>query len=186
MRPTRLNTITATAIEQAAAACPDPVEVFCERAEARAMLWAAGEYTLHEAVDVLQADAVRTGLVALIGQDAVQAIMAEAFDEPAEIESDLTIEETVARWECDFPARLAAQALNHPARRRDALSLTYDALLYELRTFGVVQFANPNCQRRLADLSIKQVRELIAALMRLKPEYPAITDELLLKLGEQL
>jgi hypothetical protein len=47
--------------------------------EARAYLWAACEFDLHEAVDVLQADAVASGLVAEIGQDAVQAIMAEAF-----------------------------------------------------------------------------------------------------------
>jgi hypothetical protein len=43
-------------------------------------LWAAGELSLHDAVDVLQADAVRDGLVAEIGQDAVQAIMAKAFE----------------------------------------------------------------------------------------------------------
>jgi hypothetical protein len=54
-------------------------EIFRERAEARAILWAAGEYDLHEAVDVLQADAERTGLVAEIGQDAVQTILATAF-----------------------------------------------------------------------------------------------------------
>ena len=53
--------------------------VFRERCEARAYLFAIGEFDLHEAVDVLQADASRTGLVDHIGQDAVQAIMAAAF-----------------------------------------------------------------------------------------------------------
>jgi hypothetical protein len=43
------------------------------------LLWQAGEFDLHEAVDKLQADAERTGLVAEIGQDAVQKIMADAF-----------------------------------------------------------------------------------------------------------
>lgn len=62
----------------------DPVDVFRARAEARAVLWRAGEYTLHEAVDELQAAAERSGLVAKIGQDAVQAIMAEAFADPPE------------------------------------------------------------------------------------------------------
>jgi hypothetical protein len=55
------------------------VEVFAERCEARACLFAAGVFDLHEAVDVLQADAVRGGLVDEIGQGSVQTIMADAF-----------------------------------------------------------------------------------------------------------
>ena len=55
------------------------VAVFRARAEARALLWQAGEFDLHEAVDALQAAAVANGLVSEIGQDAVQAIMAAAF-----------------------------------------------------------------------------------------------------------
>jgi hypothetical protein len=57
----------------------DPLAVFKARAEARAILWAASELDLHEAVDVLQADAVSTGLVARLGQDDVQSILADAF-----------------------------------------------------------------------------------------------------------
>jgi tRNA A22 N-methylase len=57
----------------------DPLAVFKARAEARAILWAACEIDLHEAVDVLQADAVSTGLVAGLGQDAMQRILADAF-----------------------------------------------------------------------------------------------------------
>jgi hypothetical protein len=57
----------------------DPAVVFKARCEARARLYSAGELTLHEAVDKLQHDAVATGLVALIGQDAVQALMSAAF-----------------------------------------------------------------------------------------------------------
>ena len=57
----------------------DPVAVFIARAEACALLYAAGEFDLHTAVDVLQADAERAGLVASIGQDEVQRIIAEAF-----------------------------------------------------------------------------------------------------------
>jgi hypothetical protein len=59
--------------------CLDPLVVFEARAEARAMLYAVGEFSLHEAVDVLQASAVESGLVDEIGQDRVQAIMATAF-----------------------------------------------------------------------------------------------------------
>jgi hypothetical protein len=55
------------------------VAVFVARAEARALLWQAGEFDLHEAVDELQAAAERDGLVAELGQDRVQAIIAEAF-----------------------------------------------------------------------------------------------------------
>jgi hypothetical protein len=57
----------------------DPLTVFKARAEARAILWAACEIDLHEAVDVLQEDAERDGLVTLLGQDAVQAILHDAF-----------------------------------------------------------------------------------------------------------
>ena len=56
-----------------------PTDVFKARAEARAVLFSAGELDLHEAVDPLQAAAIASGLVDAIGQDAVQAIMAEAF-----------------------------------------------------------------------------------------------------------
>jgi hypothetical protein len=57
----------------------DPLEVFEARCAVRAYLWSEGELDLHETVDKLQADAVRDGLVARIGQDRVQAIMAAAF-----------------------------------------------------------------------------------------------------------
>jgi hypothetical protein len=55
------------------------VDVFRERGWARAYLWGAGAFDLREAVDVLQRDAMRDGLVKLIGQDAVQQILADAF-----------------------------------------------------------------------------------------------------------
>ena len=53
--------------------------MFVARAEARAMLWAVGEFTLAEAVDVLQRAAERDGLVIKLGQERVQAIMRDAF-----------------------------------------------------------------------------------------------------------
>ena len=56
-----------------------PIDVFRARAEARAALFVAGELDLHEAIDVLQAAALASGLVAATGQDAVQAIMDQAF-----------------------------------------------------------------------------------------------------------
>ena len=71
-------------------------------------------------------------------------------------------------------------------RSPDAAETTYDAALWELRTCGVVQLNKENCRRRLSDLSTNQLRELIAALMRLRPHYSMINDELLLKLGDLL
>jgi hypothetical protein len=57
----------------------DAVAVFIARAEARALLWAAGEIDLHTAVDELWADAVRDGLTAKPGIDKVQRLLADAF-----------------------------------------------------------------------------------------------------------
>ena len=69
--------MTALAVRIATRA--DPLQVLVARAEARAILYREGDLDLHEAVDVLQAAAVQTGLVGALGQDAVQAIMARAF-----------------------------------------------------------------------------------------------------------
>jgi hypothetical protein len=57
-----------------------PLASFELRCWARAYLWSIGEFSLDEAVDVLQADAERDGLVERIGQDAVQAILRDAFN----------------------------------------------------------------------------------------------------------
>jgi hypothetical protein len=58
---------------------PSPIDVLELRAWARAYLYAIGELTLYQAVDVLQRDAQRNGLVDEIGQDGVQQILADAF-----------------------------------------------------------------------------------------------------------
>ena len=58
---------------------PSALAVLVARAEARALLWQAGGLDLRAAVDELQAAAVRDGLVAELGQDTIQAIMAKAF-----------------------------------------------------------------------------------------------------------
>jgi hypothetical protein len=69
----------AAAIKHTTAPAPSPLEVLELRAWARAYLYSIGELRLHQAVDVLQRDAKRDGLVAEIGQDAVQQILADAF-----------------------------------------------------------------------------------------------------------
>jgi hypothetical protein len=104
------------------------VDVFRERAEARAILVEACELDLHSAVDGLQEAAVATGLVDEIGQDAVQAIMAKAF---AKVPRAGELEDAIAAiadcletmsWPRDGIARstlMAAKSLvqqNDPAR----------------------------------------------------------------------
>ena len=60
-------------------ASPTQLQVFNARCEARAVLYAGGHLDLHEAVDLLQADAVRLGLPDQFGQDKVQQILSRAF-----------------------------------------------------------------------------------------------------------
>jgi len=58
---------------------PSDLEIFKGRCEARALLYALGELEMPEAVDALHEWSVGRGLVRELGQDAVQAIIAEAF-----------------------------------------------------------------------------------------------------------
>jgi hypothetical protein len=53
--------------------------VLAARAEARAYLYAIGDLEMAEAVDELESYAHRSGLVREIGEDAVQALIAQAF-----------------------------------------------------------------------------------------------------------
>jgi hypothetical protein len=100
------------------------IEAFTIRAEARAALVAAGEMSLHEAVDGLQEDAERPGgLLELIDQDEVQAIMADAFGYA------LVYEHTLAE-----PAPPPPPIEEPPPRRRSELAAsTIDALRYVVR-----------------------------------------------------
>jgi hypothetical protein len=87
--------------------------------------------------------------------------------------------------ENSIPLERAWVELNQQ-RRDGAPQSTVEALVYELRTHGLTALQHPSCLRRLDDVSATQVREVTARLIRLLPKYPAITDDLLLKLGEQL
>lgn len=64
---------------RAPADAPSKLDVFRLRCEARAELVIACLMDFHEAVDGVQAIAVREGLVAELGQDEVQAIVGAAF-----------------------------------------------------------------------------------------------------------
>ena len=63
---------------------------------------------------------------------------------------------------------------------------TVEALMYSLRERGEAALHERDTRRRLSELSTNQVREVVTRLMRLRPKYPAITDELLFLLSEQL
>jgi hypothetical protein len=80
------------------------------------------------------------------------------------------------------PEKLA----HRDARERsgEAPRATYDAVFYELREYGVSQLGQANCQRRLADLSIAQLKRLMAGLQQRRAQYPNISDQLLSALGE--
>jgi|SoiMethySBSTD1v2_1073268.scaffolds.fasta_scaffold2666299_1 hypothetical protein len=69
---------------------------------------------------------------------------------------------------------------------RGAAASTVEAVMYELRTYGVAALAGPNCRRRLGELTEAQLGEVIERLIAMRTRYPAITDELLFQLGEQL
>jgi hypothetical protein len=94
-------------------------EVFRERCEARAILCEACVFDLHEAVDVLQADAERTGLVAELGQNQVQALMAAAFARlcPADFSPDLR--PPVVQPQTFFVARSTLDAAEYLIKQND-------------------------------------------------------------------
>jgi hypothetical protein len=76
-------------------------------------------------------------------------------------------------------------AAQQPTAPRDgAAKSAVEAVMYELRTYGLAALAGPNCQRRVGDLSPDQVCEVVERLDRLRPKYRAITDDLLLLLAE--
>jgi hypothetical protein len=94
---------------KAARSLNDLRDFFVDVCESRAHLFANGVLTLHEAVDEVQAIAVRTGLVEMIGQDEVQEIMVGAaplapdLAEACEAEIMLRAGDLVRRWELDDP-----------------------------------------------------------------------------------
>lgn len=93
----------------------DIVEVFALRAEALARLYADSEIDFHTTVDELQQSAEANGLVAAIGQDAVQAIMSEAF---AAVRDDLPTS--------DEPMAFADEAWSAPGWREAAIEYHQD------------------------------------------------------------
>ena len=71
--------MTAPAARIETAPRPSALAVLVARAEARALLWLAGELDLHDALNELWHAAERHGVVAELGQDEVQRLLADAF-----------------------------------------------------------------------------------------------------------
>jgi hypothetical protein len=105
----------------------DLLDAFTERAEACAYLWSIGEYELQKAVDVLQHDAMRDGLIDRIGQDGVQAILADAF-RPYQESSDADPFERITnefdeKPKHDAPAASTVEAFGYLVRQNDPVLL---------------------------------------------------------------
>ena len=85
----------------------------------------------------------------------------------------------------DISINRAWDEINSAARERcdEAPKTTYDAVEFELRTYGLSELSKRNCQRRLADLSIAQLKRLMVGLQQRRGQYPAVSDELLAALA---
>jgi hypothetical protein len=74
-------------------------------------------------------------------------------------------------------------ALRKQRKLHDAASTTVEAVIYSLRERGQPALIEPDCERRLSELSAAQMRDVIERLDRLRSKHPAITDNLLLLLA---
>jgi hypothetical protein len=83
--------------------------------------------------------------------------------------------EMIARW--DYPP----QPPTKTAKLKEAASTTCDALLWELREYGLRRLKHSSTLRRLSQLSNKQLQNLIAALTRLQAKYPKTCSNQLLE-----
>lgn len=146
------------------------------RAEARALLWSAGQIgSIPDAVDPLQSFAEESGLVLKIGQDAVQQILADAFLPYRETEwqaqSEITAAEPspVVDLHCDtcgckpcvnpsfcaacraVDARLAAQmATTEPIKEKHPTAqTTIEAIMQAVRVRGPHALTEPENIERL-------------------------------------
>jgi hypothetical protein len=154
---------------------PSAVDVFRERCEARAILVNACLFDLQDAVDGLQADAEHTGLAAEIGVDAVQRMLADAFAIVPRKGGNATLAKAI---DDGFG--------NAKPTRPGAPPTTVEAVMYSLRQRGAAALAEADCRRRLSELTPDQLRQVIVRLDRMRSNYTAITDELLLRLGKKI
>ena len=62
------------------------------------------------------------------------------------------------------------------AQLHGAAKATIDALLYSLRERGLAALAEPDTQRRLADLSPAQIADSITRIVKWRDHYPDADD----------
>jgi hypothetical protein len=71
-------------------------------------------------------------------------------------------------------------------RKSGAAPTTVEAVMYSLRERSEPALAETDFQRRLSALSLDQLRQVIVRLDGLRASYPAITNGLLLRIGEKI
>ena len=71
-------------------------------------------------------------------------------------------------------------------RDKGAASTTVEALMFSLRERGATALKEPQTRLRLGELTPQQLREAIARLIKLRLQYPAISDDLLRQLQDRL
>jgi hypothetical protein len=101
-------------------------------------------------------------------------------DEPDEFEQrfDQLVEHYVRQREIETP-------LTKPPTAKRAAQSTYDAVLWVLREYGIARLDDQWMRPRLANFSTTQLKELVAAMERMRPRYPqTITSELISALKE--
>ena len=146
---------------------------------------------------------MRDGLVAKLGQDRVQQIIADAFRPVREALGDFDIVPDESpdfdqyegltgtfRAACIAADRAIAERKRNapPGKPRDerAAQSTVEAVAYALRTDGAEALKREDTRARLLELSPRQLESLVAALAKLRGTYPRVTDGLLLLLAELL
>jgi hypothetical protein len=142
----------------------DLLDVFIERASARALLWAESEIdTIQSAVDRLQEFAERSGLVGEIGQDAVQEIPSDAF-------ASYRSREDSADYEAPAVAPIPT--------KRPTPRTTIEAIMWCVRERGLNALREPENIERLSrcDTGAKaEINQRIEAYWQRERSYEAAT-----------
>jgi hypothetical protein len=74
--------------------------------------------------------------------------------------------------------------LTLPPGAKCAAESTFQAVAYVLRQHGMRRLNDPWLTTRLGEFSDAQIGDLIAALGRMKPRYPEITDQLISEIAK--
>jgi hypothetical protein len=133
------------------------------RAQSRAILVEACLMDFHEAIDGLQADAVRDGLVDRIGQDEVQKILAAAF---ANVPRPGELEDAIAATADLLENYLLEVASKPPPRTARS---TIEAIIYTVRERGLAALKEPVNRERLlrCDRTARdEINQRIASMLK--------------------